>query len=137
MASARAFFDAYNAHDLERMLSLCADTAQLRYVPMGPLGSGPIRSIGRRIWSGMIAALPDLTVTVERAFGDSQRIAAEVLIADRNRGYALMHAFLLTVDVRYRILDVTAYWDNVSFGFQATKAGVARVLEAITRARRR
>ena len=32
---ARTFFTAYNAHQVDKMVALCSDDTQLRYVPMG------------------------------------------------------------------------------------------------------
>jgi ketosteroid isomerase-like protein len=137
LTATQAFFAAYNAHDVDRMLSLCSNIAQIRYVPMGPLGTGSVQTTGRKIWSGVVSALPDLTVTVKSAFSDNRHVGAEVVIADAKRGYELPHAYFLTVDESYRITDVTAYWDNVNFGFQITKAGVVRLIDAITSMRKR
>lgn len=137
MRAAQEFFAAYSAHDIDRMLSLCANIAQIRYVPMGALGTGSVHTTGRKIWGGIISALPDLTVTVNSAFSDDRHVGAEVVLADQKRGYELPHAFFITVDESYRITQVTAYWDNVNFGFQITKAGVVRLVDAITSMRKR
>jgi ketosteroid isomerase-like protein len=137
MSAARAFFAAYSAHDVDGMLQLCSNIARIRYVPMGPLGTGSVHTTGRKIWNGLITALPDMTVTVKSAFADDRHVGAEVVIADAKRGYELPHAFFLTVDESYRISEVTAYWDNMNFGFQFTKAGVVRLVDAITSMRKR
>lgn len=137
MSAAQAFFAAYNAHDIDRMLALCSNIAQIRYVPMGPVGTGSVHTTGRKIWSGLITALPDLTVTVKSAFADDRHVGAEVTIADPKRGYDLPHAFFITVDEANRISEVAAYWDNVNFGFQFTKAGVVRLIDAVTNMRKR
>jgi ketosteroid isomerase-like protein len=137
MSAAQSFFSAYSAHDIDRMLALCSNIAQIRYVPLGPLGTGSAHTTGRKIWSGVISALPDMTVMVKSAFADDRHAGAEVVIADTKRGYELPHAFFITVDESYRITEVAAYWDNVNFGFQFTKAGVVRIVDAITSMRRR
>jgi hypothetical protein len=41
--AALAFFRAYEAHDIDTMLSLCTSTAQLRHVPMERLETGSVR----------------------------------------------------------------------------------------------
>ncbi len=135
MSAAQAFFAAYNAHDVDRMIALCSPTAQIRYVPMGPLGTGSVQSVGRKIWSGIVSALPDLTVTVKSSFSDDRHAAAEVVIG--KPGFELPHAYFITVDGTYQITEVVAYWDNVNFGFQMTKAGVVRIVDAISNMRRR
>jgi hypothetical protein len=42
-AITRKFFAAYNAHDVDGMLALCADGAQGRYLPYGKKSLVPIR----------------------------------------------------------------------------------------------
>jgi ketosteroid isomerase-like protein len=137
MSTARAFFGAYSAHDIGTMLRLCADNASIRYVPMAKLGNGPVQTTGRKIWSGLISALPDVTVTIKSSFGDSRHVAAEVLIADYRRGYELMHAFLLTLDESGKITEVAAYWDNANLTVQAGKVGINALFQAIAKLRRR
>ena len=129
---ARSFFEAYNQHDLNRMLASCTDDAQLRYVPMGKPGEGRIREVGKTIWSSLIDAFPDLRVRAESAFGDERNVAAEVMIGgtqrkdfmnipNQGRHYDLPHAFLLQVSDRGLITSITAYWDNASFYSQLGK----------------
>jgi steroid delta-isomerase-like uncharacterized protein len=128
--TARSFFQAYNAHDVNRMLAACADDAELRYVPMEKQGKA--REVGKKIWSSLIDAFPDLTVRIESIFGDERNVAAEIVIGGtqqkdfmqiRNQGkhYDLPHAFLLQVDREGSISSITAYWDNASFFRQLGK----------------
>ena len=42
-ATTERFFAAYDAHDVEGMLTLCADGAQGRYLPYGKNSVMPIR----------------------------------------------------------------------------------------------
>ena len=42
-ATTEKFFAAYDAHDVEGMLVLCADGAQGRYLPYGKNSAMPIR----------------------------------------------------------------------------------------------
>ena len=130
--AAQAFFQAYDAHDIDRMLSLCTSPAQLRHVPMGPFETGNIHTVGRKAWSDMFSVLPDLRVSLKSTVADQFHFAAEAVIADRNRGFELPQAYFLTVDDTYRITDVTVYWDNVTLGVQGTKAGAMRLVEAIS-----
>jgi steroid delta-isomerase-like uncharacterized protein len=122
---ARTFFDAYDKHDVDAMLSLCSDEAQVRYVPMGAQGTGPAAEVGKTIWSGLLDAFPDLHVRPGLTFGDDRYVAAEVMIGgtqekdfldipSQGRSYDLPHAFILEVDDGM-IAQVTAYWDNSDF----------------------
>src|ERR1700745_1244417 len=70
-ATVRAFFDAYRMHNVERMVDLCADNADFRYVPFEVwprqrvvYGEGKVCTVGKAIWTTLIDAFPDLTNTV-------------------------------------------------------------------------
>ena len=128
----QSFFSSYNAHDVNRMLSLCSDDAQLRYVPMDKQGEGKVQEVGKTIWSTLLDAFPDLRVRLESAFADEQNVAAEVMIGgsqkkdfmnipNQGRHYDLPHAFLLKIGDRRLITSITAYWDNASFYSQLGK----------------
>ena len=65
-ATVRAFFAAYRAHDVERMVDLCAEGAGFRYVPFEVRsrqrvlhGEGRVRTVGKAIWTTLIDAFPD------------------------------------------------------------------------------
>jgi steroid delta-isomerase-like uncharacterized protein len=130
--TAQSFFVAYNAHEVDKMLAVCNREAELRYLPMGGQGHGPIYEVGKRIWSSLVDAFPDLTVRVQSAFGDERNAAAEVMIGGTQRKqfldipsqgkhYELPHAFILAVDDNNLISVITAYWDNLSFYSQLGK----------------
>jgi ketosteroid isomerase-like protein len=133
-AAVRAFFAAYRAHDVERMVDLCADNADFRYVPFEVwgrqrvlYGEGKVRTVGKVIWTTLIEAFPDLAsaVTCLRADGDGN-VAAEAgiggtqardfgIIACTGGHYELPHLFLFHVTGDGLIDDIVAYWDNVSW----------------------
>ena len=133
-ATVRAFFDAYRAHDVERMVDLCAEGAGFRYVPFEVRsrqrvlhGEGKVRTVGKAIWTTLIDAFPDLSnaVTSLRADPDGN-VAAEARIAGtqaRDFGiiaaaggrYELPHLFLFHVTGDGLIDDIVAYWDNVAW----------------------
>lgn len=131
-AAASAFFDAFRAHDVERMVGLCADDAGFRYVPFEVWtrqrvlhGDGKVCTIGKPIWTALIDAFPDLTNSVRSIRADTAgNVAAEVriggtqhkpfgVIACSGAGYELPHLFLFHVTERGLIDDIVAYWDNV------------------------
>jgi len=133
-AAVRAFFDAYRAHDVERMVDLCADNAGFRYVPFEVwgrqrvlYGEGKVCTVGKVIWTTLIDAFPDLTnaVTSLSADGDGN-VAAEVgiggtqakdfgIIACTGGHYQVPHLFLFHVTGDGLIDDIVAYWDNVGW----------------------
>ena len=81
----RAFFAAYRAHDVERMVDLCAEGAGFRYVPFEVRsrqrvlhGEGRVRTVGKAIWTALIDAFPDLTTAVTSLRADPDgNVAAE------------------------------------------------------------
>ncbi|MFL5824104.1 MAG: ester cyclase [Solirubrobacteraceae bacterium] len=123
--AADSFFYAYDRHDLDGMLEVCAERAQIRYVPLGDGGRGPAHVMGRAIWAEFFEAFPDLHVEVNSMFGDEANVAAEVTIGGtherpfrglptKGRHYELPHAFILRL-AQSRIVQITAYWDTVRF----------------------
>src|ERR1700739_3391902 len=64
-AITKKFFAAYDAHDVDGMLSLCADGAQGRYLPYGKKSVMPIRGGLEHIWRGLRGAVPDFGVEVD------------------------------------------------------------------------
>jgi ketosteroid isomerase-like protein len=127
-----AFFDAYLAHDVERMTELCTDNADFRYVPFEVWarqrvlhGDGKVGTVGKVIWTALIDAFPDLTNAVTTVRADGQgNVAAEVIIggtqakdfgviACTGGRYDLPHLFLFHVNNQGLIDDLVAYWDNV------------------------
>lgn len=83
-----AFFDAYRAHDLERLVELCSDNADFHYIPFEVWGrqrvirgDGKVRTIGKALWTTLIDAFPDLTNEVTSVTADEGgNVAAEVVI---------------------------------------------------------
>ncbi len=133
-AAVRAFLDAYRAHDVERMVDLCADGAGFRYVPFEVwgrqrvlYGEGKVGTVGKVIWTTLIDAFPDLAnaVTSLRADADGNVAAEAVIGGTQARAfgiifcagghYELPHLFLFHVTGDGLIDDIVAYWDNVAW----------------------
>ncbi len=133
-AAVRGFFDAYRAHDVERMVDLCAEGASFRYVPFEVwgrqrvlYGEGKVGTVGKVIWTTLIDAFPDLTnaVTSLRADSDGNVVAeADIggtqarpfgIIACTGGHYELPHLFLFHVTGGGLIDDIVAYWDDVGW----------------------
>jgi steroid delta-isomerase-like uncharacterized protein len=133
-AAVRAFFAAYRAHDVERMVDLCTDNAGFRYVPFEVwgrqrvlYGEGKVRTVGKVIWTTVLDAFPDLAcvVTSVRADGEGN-VAAEVgiggtqakdfgSVASAGGHYEVPHLFLFSVTGDGLIDSVVAYWDNAGW----------------------
>jgi steroid delta-isomerase-like uncharacterized protein len=129
-----AFFDAYGARDVERMVGLCTEGAGFRYVPFEIWGrqrvlhgEGQVRTVGKVIWTALIDAFPDLGNAVTSLRADEHgNVAAEVsvggtqarpfgAIAAAGGHYELPHLFLFRVTGDGLIDDIVAYWDNVDW----------------------
>jgi ketosteroid isomerase-like protein len=131
------FFDRYRAHDVEGMIDLCAVNADFSYVPLEIWGKqrvlrgdGKVATIGKPIWSGLIASFPDLTnvvhsmvanddgdVVAEVSIGGTQQLAW-AQVAPAGRSYSDPHLFVFRVGPDLLIDGVTAYWDNGSMTCQ-------------------
>ena len=133
-AAVRAFLAAYGAHDVERMVDLCADGAGFRYVPFEVRsrqrvlhGEGKVGTVGKLIWTTLIDAFPDLTNAVTSLRADEHgNVAAQVsvggtqarpfgVIAAAGGHFELPHLFLFHVTGDGLIDDIVAYWDNVDW----------------------
>src|SRR5580700_6348739 len=64
VSTAQRFFTAYDAHDVDGMLGLCADGALGRYAPYGRESVVPIRGGIDVIWCAFPSAVPNFRVKV-------------------------------------------------------------------------
>src|SRR5216683_29008 len=75
------FFAAYDGHDVDGMLALCADGAQGRYLPYGKKSDMPIRGGLEQIWRGLLEAVPDFGVeVVEMIQGEGNIVVIQALL---------------------------------------------------------
>jgi steroid delta-isomerase-like uncharacterized protein len=132
----KSFFDAYRAHDVERMARLCDDVAGYRSVPFELWrkqrvirGHGKVGTIGKLLWTGLIQAFPDLTNEVTKLVSsDDGRVVAEVVISgtqakdlgsirSRGRSFRSPHLFVFQFNDD-KIANITSYSDNASVRVQ-------------------
>ena len=122
-AIAKEFFAAYDAHDVEGMLALCADGAIGRYVPYGRDSDMPIRGGIDGIWRAFPQAVPNFRVEVVEILAEgntaiiqtvmSGPIPADVPgIAKKAQVVFIPHAYFLRFDTESKISRLDAYWDN-------------------------
>ena len=131
------FFDRYRAHDVDGMADLCSMNAGFSYVPVELWGKqrvlrgdGKVCSIGKPLWTGLIAAFPDLSNTVHAVTGnDDGDVVAQVdiegtqqlawgLVAPAGKHYREPHLFIFHVDEDLLIDSITAYWNDASISQQ-------------------
>src|SRR5260370_41126795 len=62
---AQSFLTAYDAHDVEGMLAVCADGALGRYAPYGRKSVVPIRGGLYAIWRAFAQAVPGFRAEVD------------------------------------------------------------------------
>jgi steroid delta-isomerase-like uncharacterized protein len=137
------FFAVYSKRDVHAMADLCADNADFHYLPVEiwgkqrvVRGDGKVNGIGRVIWSGLIAAFPDLSneVTSLSAAADGTVVAEVTLsgtqaapwgaMGSKGQRFSLPHLFVLHVNADGLIDSISAYWDNASFYRQLGHAEV-------------
>jgi ketosteroid isomerase-like protein len=131
------FFERYRAHDVEGMTDLCSMNADFSYVPVEwwgkqrvLRGDGKVRTIGKPLWTGLIASFPDLSNTVDTmTSNDDGDVVAQVdmegtqqlpwgLIAPAGGHYREPHLFVFRVGPDLLIDSVTAYWNDAGIGQQ-------------------
>jgi len=72
---ANAFYDAFNARDLERAREVIASDAKMIYMAGGDFIQGP--AAVREMWQGWLTAFPDARVEVATMTVGENRIAVE------------------------------------------------------------
>ncbi|MGH2359847.1 MAG: nuclear transport factor 2 family protein [bacterium] len=122
--AARQFFAAYDAHDVDSMVALCADDARGRYAPYGRESVVPIRGGIDVIWRAFPQAVPDFRVKVIEtilAEGNTVVVQAEMSgtmpaeapgIAKKGQVVFIPHVYILRFDTDGKISRLDAYWDN-------------------------
>ena len=117
VSTARQFFTAYDAHDVDGMLALCADGALGRYAPYGGESVAPIGGGIDVIWRAFPNAVPNFRVKVIElipADGNTVVIQAEMggPIPAEVHGSAKkgqdVHILLLHSAFRHRLQNHTA-----------------------------
>ena len=131
------FFDRYRAHDVEGMTDLCSMNADFYYVPVELWGKqrvlrgdGKVRTVGKPLWTGLIASFPDLSLAVQSiTSNDDGNAVAQVdiegtqqlpwgLIGPAGRHYREPHLFIFHVRSDLLINSVTAYWNDADIAQQ-------------------
>jgi ketosteroid isomerase-like protein len=117
-------FTAYDAHDVDGMLALCADGALGRYAPYGRDSVVPIRGGIDVIWRAFPNAVPNCRVKVIELIPtqrDTVVIQAEMSgsipsevpgIAKKGQDVHIPHCYILRFDADGKITRLDAYWDN-------------------------
>jgi hypothetical protein len=125
-APTKKFFAAYGAHDVEGMLTLCADGAQGRYLPYGKNSVMPIRGGLEKIWRGFPEAVPDFgveiaemipgadsTIVVQALLGGTMPADVPGLVKKGEVG-RIAHAYIIRYDTDGKISRLDCYWDNTA-----------------------
>ena len=122
----KEFFAAYDAHDVESMLALCANDAQGRYLPYGKKSFMPIRGGLEQIWRGFPQAVADFGVEiVEMISGEDNSVTVQALLggtmpADvpglvkKGEIGRIAHAYIIRYNADGKITRLDCYWDNTA-----------------------
>jgi ketosteroid isomerase-like protein len=125
-AITKKFFAAYDAHDVDGMLTLCADGAQGRYLPYGKKSVMPIRGGLEQIWRGLLGAVPDFGVEVDEMIqAEGNIVVVQALLggampADvpglvtKGKSDRIAHAYIIRYDASGKITRLDCYWDNTA-----------------------
>ena len=125
-AIAKQFFAAYDAHNVDGMLELCADGAQGRYAPYGKNSVIPIRGGLEMIWRGFPQAVPDFgaeivemieaqnnTIVVQASVGGTMPADVPGVVKKGDVG-RIAHAYIVRFNADGKISRLDCYWDNTA-----------------------
>lgn len=119
----QAFFDAYTAHDIPAMLTLCSPTSTFRYIPLGDSGTGSVQEAAK-LWQLYMDAFPDFkTQVVSLIEGKDSTVVCETLnsgtqakdignIQNKDGKLSVPHLFIFKFNSEGLIQKITAFWDN-------------------------
>jgi len=125
-AITRKFFAAYDAHDVDGMLALCAEGAQGRYLPYGKNSFMPIRGGLENIWRGFPHAVPDFGVEiVELIEGEGNAVTVQALlggtmpadvpgVVKKGEVDRIAHTYIIRYNADGKITRLDCYWDNTA-----------------------
>ena len=125
-AITKKFFAAYDAHDVDGMLALCAESAQGRYLPYGKNSFMPIRGGLENIWRGFPQAVPDFGVEiVELIEGEDNAVTVQALlggampadvpgVVKKGEVDRIAHAYIIRYNADGKITRLDCYWDNTA-----------------------
>lgn len=125
-AITKKFFAAYDAHDVDGMLALCAEGAQGRYLPYGKNSFMPIRGGLENIWRGFPHAVPDFGVEiVELIEGEGNAVTVQALlggtmpadvpgVVKKGEVDRIAHAYIIRYNADGKITRLDCYWDNTA-----------------------
>ena len=123
-AIAQRFFCAYDAHDVDAMVALCADGALGRYLPLGRNSVMPIRGGIDNIWRAFPKAVPLFRVeVVEVILAEGSTVIVQAImsgpipadplgIAKDGEDVHIGHCYILRYDPQGKIARLDCYWDN-------------------------
>jgi hypothetical protein len=134
---AARFFEVYRDHDVDAMAVMCTDNADFSYIPFEMWGKqrvlrgdGKVRTVGKVLWTGLIASFPDLfndvhsidanddgDVVVTCDIGGTQQVAWG-FAAPLGKKFSEPHLFILHVNEVGLIDKVKAYWDGAGINRQ-------------------
>ena len=125
-AITKKFFAAYDAHDVDGMMALCAEGAQGRYLPYGKNSFMPIRGGLENIWRGFPHAVPDFGVEiVELIEGEGNAVTVQALlggtmpadvpgVVKKGEVDRIAHAYIIRYNADGKITRLDCYWDNTA-----------------------
>jgi SnoaL-like domain len=123
-ALTKQFFAAYDNHNVDGMLALCADGAQGRYLPYGKNSVTPIRGGLEQIWRGFPKAVPDFgaeiveiiqaednTIVVQALVGGTMPAEVPGLVKKGEVG-RIAHVYIIRYNAQGKVSRLDCYWDN-------------------------
>ena len=125
-AITKQFFTAYDKHNVDGMLALCADGAQGRYLPYGKKNVMPIRGGLEQIWRGLLQAVPDFGVEIDEMIeAEGNTVVVQALLggampADvpglvkKGKSDRIAHAYIIRYNADGKITRLDCYWDNTA-----------------------
>jgi len=120
------FMKAYQDQEINKMLSHCAASCEVEFIPLGDQGKGLANETGRAIWSSLIECFPTIDNTVHSSVKDNSSVRCEVTIwgqqtkdfaglVSKGKTFEEEHIFIFKVNEDGLIQKISVDWDHESF----------------------
>jgi len=121
------FFSRYNDRNIEEMLKLFPQNANVIFIPLGESGAGNVHELGRAIWSQLLISFPDIENHILKSKVDEEKRqicevnikgtqAADFFdIKNHSLSFESDHIFIFKFDEKGLIREVSINWDHNHF----------------------
>ena len=121
------FFARYNDRNVDEMMKLFSDDAQVIFLPLGEAGAGSVHELGKAIWTQLIVSFPDIENHMTKSKVDEEKsqicevnikgtqVTDFFDISNKGKAFESDHIFIFKFNDQDQIREVSINWDHNHF----------------------